>query len=392
MGARVRRAPHVLCTWNEDGLIVQSARRPSGVPASALILDVLARLGEWTDVSALADALDLPPETIGLLLDGLRAHDLVEDAPASGAAPSATGPPWTTWSPAAHLFHLATRDVSFARRPAPSGAASPLQGTPRPSPVSAVDTAHAIDLPMPDVGDASLRAALRDRRTHRVFGPGTVPVGAVATLLGATFGVQAWTHPAEGPLALKTSPSGGARHSLEAFVWARRVDGLAAGLYHYHPDAHALTPVERAAPPTVTRWLPQQEGYEDAAVVVVMASVLARVAWRYRSARAYRVVLIEAGHLGQTFCLTAAALGLAPFCTGALADRLIEADLGIDGATQPAMYAVGVGVPAPGPWRPHADRPAPSLERTSLGRALDDAGVTRPPHAPRPPRRRGRAR
>ena len=77
--------------------------------------------------------------------------------------------------------------------------------------------------------------------------------------------------------------------------------------------------------------------------MVVLASVLARVAWRYRSARAYRVVLIEAGHLAQTFCLTATALGLAPFCTGALADSVIEGDLGLDGLDQPVMYAVGAG-------------------------------------------------
>ncbi len=120
----------------------------------------------------------------------------------------------------------------------------------------------------------------------------------------------------------------------------------------------------------MTRWLPLQVGYEGAGVVVVLASVLARVAWRYRSARAYRVVLIEAGHLAQTFCLTATALGLAPFCTGALADSVIEGDLGLDGLDQPVMYAVGAGRVAPGDWQPHEGRPAPRLEVTDLGRAL----------------------
>jgi SagB-type dehydrogenase family enzyme len=211
-------------------------------------------------------------------------------------------------------------------------------------------------------------------------------------LLGITFGVQAWAHAGEGPLALKTSPSGGARHSLEAYVWVRRVDQVAPGLYHYRPGAHALTRLDdRTEPGSVTSWLPAQPGYEDAAVVVVLSSELARVAWRYRSARAYRVVLIECGHLAQTFCLVATALGLAPFCTAALADTVIEGDLGLDGRMQPAMYVVGAGRVVPGAWQPHAGQPAPPLEITELGRALADR-VTRRSNGPRPRRRRANGR
>jgi SagB-type dehydrogenase family enzyme len=242
-------------------------------------------------------------------------------------------------------------------------------------------------------GDALLRAALRDRRTHRQFGEGGITAGQLATLLGLTFGVQAWAHPAEGPLALKTSPSGGARHSLEAYVWVRNVDGIPAGLYHYRPGDHALAALDGATvPDVVTRWLPAQDGYQAASVLVVMASELARVAWRYRSARAYRVVLIEAGHLAQTFCLAATALGLAPFSTAALADTVVESDLGIDGRTQPVFYAVGAGPRVAGEWQPHAGRPAPRLEVTDLGRALADDQVTRRSPAPRRPPRPERGR
>ena len=214
----------------------------------------------------------------------------------------------------------------------------------------------------------------------------------MGTLLGVTFGVQAWAHASEGRLALKTSPSGGARHSLEAYVWARRVDQVPSGLYHYRPGAHVLTRLDdHSEPDKVTSWLPAQPGYEDAAIVVVLSSELARVAWRYRSARAYRVVLIECGHLAQTFCVTASALGLAPFCTAALADSAIEGDLGLDGRMQPAMYVVGAGSVVPGAWQPHAGQPAPRLEITDLGRALADR-VTRRSSGPRRRRRRASGR
>ncbi len=76
-----------------------------------------------------------------------------------------------------------------------------------------------------------------------------------------------------------------------------------------------------------------------------MTAVFPRTQWKYNFARAYRVVLAEAGHLCQTFCLTATWLGLAPFCTMALADTRIERDLGVDGVTESVLYAAGVGRP-----------------------------------------------
>jgi SagB-type dehydrogenase family enzyme len=77
-----------------------------------------------------------------------------------------------------------------------------------------------------------------------------------------------------------------------------------------------------------------------------MTAVFARTMWKYGRGRAYRVVLLETGHLGQTFCLTATRLGLAPFSTAALKDSLIEKDLGIDGICESVLYVTGVGVPA----------------------------------------------
>jgi nitroreductase len=55
-------------------------------------------------------------------------------------------------------------------------------------------------------------------------------------------------------------------------------------------------------------------------------------------------VLLDAGHICQTFCLVATSLRLAPFCTMALADSRIERDLGIDGVSEVVVYAAGVGM------------------------------------------------
>jgi nitroreductase len=68
------------------------------------------------------------------------------------------------------------------------------------------------------------------------------------------------------------------------------------------------------------------------------------------------VVLLDAGHLGQTFALAATSLGLAPFCTAAIDDPRIEQHLGVDGIDEAVLFAVGVGARPEGKaWAPDHD-------------------------------------
>ena len=191
----------------------------------------------------------------------------------------------------------------------------------------------------------------------------------LATLLQLTWGVHGWVEvPNLGRFALKTSPSGGARHSIEVYVLARKVAGLRRGLHHYNPDTHRLAPVGRSGPSRVSDYLPGQERYDDAGAVMLMTAIFERVQWRYPYARAYRAVMAEAGHLCQTFCLVATSLGLAPFCTMALADSRIERDLKIDGVSESVIYAAGVGARPKGvdwaPWPGSNRTPCSHLQHT----------------------------
>jgi SagB-type dehydrogenase family enzyme len=126
---------------------------------------------------------------------------------------------------------------------------------------------------------------------------------------------------------------------------ALRVGGLERGLYHYHAEHNSLVrlPV-KASPHIASAYCAGQPYFGAAAALFIMTAVFARTMWKYCRARAYRVVLLEAGHLCQTFCLTATRLGLAPFCTAALKDSLIEKDLGLDGISESVLYVAGVGL------------------------------------------------
>jgi SagB-type dehydrogenase family enzyme len=228
-------------------------------------------------------------------------------------------------------------------------------------------------LPAANVNGAFAKALL-ERRTWRRFGTGRLAFADLATLLQLTWGVHGWIQvPGVGRFALKTSPSGGARHSIEVYVLARKVDGLRRGLYHYNPDTHRLGLVSQSGPRRVSDYLPGQAWYDDASAVMLMTAVFERVQWRYPYARAYRAVLAESGHLCQTFCLVATSLGLAPFCTMALADSRIERDLKIDGVSESVIYAAGVGARPKGvdwaPW-PGSDRTPVLTPPAHAGRKL----------------------
>src|SRR5262249_38593594 len=149
-----------------------------------------------------------------------------------------------------------------------------------------------------------------------------------------------------GRVAMKTAPSGGAQHPIEAYVIALRVAGLRPGIYHYNAGIHHLERLRaKATRGEITRYLNGQTWCGGAAAVVVMTAVFGRTQWKYPASRAYRTVLIEAGHVCQTFCLLATWLELAPFCTMALTESAIERTLGLDGVSESVLYTAGVGVP-----------------------------------------------
>jgi SagB-type dehydrogenase family enzyme len=346
-------------------MTVQNYLTRKTASAAPLVLEVLDFCGEWRKSADVLAAFSSYPRTpLRRLLSALVSQTFLERSrgvPARDDRPLAK---WDAWTPAAAFFHFATKDVRYDTQEAVHGQLTQKAVTqPAPPPVKAYASKARIALPATN-DSLPLADVLRSRRTWRQFGNGsTVDIGQVATLLGLTWGVQGWAQGELGPCALKTSPSGGARHPTEAYLFVRAVKGLAAGCYYYDPDAHALVLVKRGlSAAQLEAYLAGQSCYANVPAIVVMTAVFPRMQWRYEFPRAYRVVLLDAGHLCQTFCLVATALGLAPFCTAALADTLVERDLGIDGVNESVIYACGVGTRPDGvawaPWPDTGDIPA----------------------------------
>ena len=308
--------------------------------ANPLVCALLDLSGDWQTTIALSSAF--PPEAavrIPALIGRLVERSFLErsDQPQDPRARAMTI--FDRWNPEAGFFHTATKDVRYWSRQE-SARRARKRVDPKPASHKRYRGVERIDLPEPAEGQfAGIAAA---RRTWRRFSKIPITLEDLSTVLGVSAGVQKWARVGKGEIPLKTSPSGGARHPIECYAVVGNVTGLKPAIYHYAADRHALERIGGPVPIDRMRaYVPQSRYFANASAMVFFTAVFARQLWRYTYSRAYRAALIEAGHVCQTFLLTATSLGLAPYCVMGLADTLIESDLGIDGITESVLYCAG---------------------------------------------------
>jgi SagB-type dehydrogenase family enzyme len=344
-----RRSPFIVSYWLGEDLVFENfaaGHRITADPFTCTILDFFRngrRLQEFFH-----QFQEYEPGSLRTSVNLLLKHSMLERSDGPHGLLSKAHDAWGSWNPAAGFFHFSTKDVDFDDDP--DQGYGLLQRLARlhakPAPVKRYSRAPKVPLDWPKP-DSEFARVLLSRRTWRKFSRRSVDIKALGTLLGMTWGVQGWVRvPRVGSLVVRTSPSGGSLHPVEAYVFARNVRGLAPGLYHYDGMGHRLELLRRGANSgQIVRYLEGQWWFGGASFVVFMTAVFGRTQWKYDFARAYRSVLLEAGHLCQTFYLTATWLGLAPFCTIAFKDSLIERTLGVDGVSESVLYAAGAGRP-----------------------------------------------
>lgn len=208
-------------------------------------------------------------------------------------------------------------------------------------------------LPSPKRGP--LDELLGQRATCRNFDETfLLPLSDLSTSLHRVFGAQATQELAPGIVALKkNSPSGGGLHPIEAYVLVQRVQGLAPGLYHYQPVAHALEPMRLATTEELAAMAHElvagQHWFANAPVQVLMAARFRRNYWKYRNhSKAWKVIQLDAGHLSQNLYLSATEQGYGAFVTGAINDECAERLFELDGVTVGAIAVCGFGRRAEG--------------------------------------------
>ena len=141
------------------------------------------------------------------------------------------------------------------------------------------------------------------------------------------------------------TPSGGARNPYEAYVYARDVEGLAPGFYHYSAHDHDLGLVETNRMPKLSELVGGQDWADEMPCMIILCAMLERTMWKYDDPNAYRVVLIEAGHIGQNIMLAATRNGLSACPTAALNHATIRECVSLKRLTDAPVYALTLAVP-----------------------------------------------
>ncbi len=227
---------------------------------------------------------------------------------------------------------------------------------------------EAIRLPAP-AREGPLFDLLAARHTTRGFDrEAPLQAAELSTILHHVWGCHGSARIGDDLVVLrKTSASGGSLHPIEVYPLVRAVEGMESGLYHYSVERHGLTPVESMSPDDAgalaDSFLGGQWYFSSAPVIFVMSARFERSFWKYREHdKAYAAVLLDAGHLSQTFYLVCEELGLGAFVAGAINDATIDDRLRLPAFAEGSIAVCGCGRAAPSGLEPRFEPYSPDPE------------------------------
>ncbi|MBI3267601.1 MAG: SagB/ThcOx family dehydrogenase [Planctomycetes bacterium] len=185
----------------------------------------------------------------------------------------------------------------------------------------------------------SLEGTMRRRRSCRVLSTAQPSLRVLGRILHGAHGVNAELD--RGPV-----PSGGGLQALELYAIAFAPGGLEAGVYHYDRRGHHLSRIVEGAEHAA--WLarvPSMVQFEGGGLLWVLVGDGARVERKY-GPRAFRFLLLEAGHLMQNLCLLSSSVGWCTLPLGGFFEKEIARELRLP-AGDVVLYLAVLGRPAP---------------------------------------------
>jgi SagB-type dehydrogenase family enzyme len=209
---------------------------------------------------------------------------------------------------------------------------------------------------------SELLRLMATRRTNRSSEPKEICRHSLLDCLFAGLGITAFTTTVAGELPLKMTPSGGARNPFEAYVLVKNIAGMHPGFYHFSASDCRLSPIASSLEGlSSSQLLGGQAWADDMPAIVFLVAMFERTMWKYRDDNAYRVILIEAGHIAQNIILAATAHGLTGCPTAALAHDEIADRLGLTSDMHNPLYAITLSYsrPSDDPYYPNEDLPKP---------------------------------
>ena len=389
---RVRRARTLVVTFVNSTAVLRNFMTAHAAPADALALDLLLRAGDWQDPTSWSAAYpSVSPRLLQAYGEKLTAFGflVVEGTPA--AAIDLEYERFWKWDAIAGLYHFGVKNAAWLSAPQAAEWLQQLAVSTPPVPLWTTNEGllSVHQLPRPDPRNPLL-SIMKQRRSVRSYAQKPADLEALCDCLWAGLGITGFLNTGViGPdpwVPLKVTPSGGGRNPYEAFVIVRDVMGLDPGLYHYSAIDHTLGLVAASPAATPSQVFAGQDWTNQAAFGVLLVANFARTMWKYPHPNAYRVVLVEAGHIGQNIALAAAAHGLSATPTGAVDDAAAQTLLGLDWVRQSLVYAMFVGHADPHAYEvqasvevPNDQPPVPPDHRPSRVRSARRRAADQPP-------------
>ncbi len=165
--------------------------------------------------------------------------------------------------------------------------------------------------------------------------------GIVTMALGRTGEIKPITDAA--PLIQRSSPSGGGRNPTEGYLFVREVDGLADGIHHVTMEPWSLRRIRQLDHSAFEQaFADRPVGESPLSAVFVLTSVFERNMYRYREARTFRSIHLDAGHIAGAAQLAATALGVGAEVLTDDDPHVIEQMIGLDGMVEGYMASVAL--------------------------------------------------
>jgi SagB-type dehydrogenase family enzyme len=341
---QIRAAKTLVFTHHEGGILGCNFLAKSVFGCDSGLISVLADASEWTDAQAIIDG---PFQGDSQAVESLIGYFAVVVEGSELARKEEEYISEWHWSIPTGMMHFCLEDadtISLEESEAIQRQRIILEPQP---PLFLRNRSPVVSLPEVDTESALLKLMAR-RRTIRAAGAPSITVSQLSDCLFAGMGITDFTSNCVGMLPLGMTPSGGARNPYEAYVFARTVDGLEPGVYHYSALDHDLGHVSDSLP-NFSELVGGQDWADQMPCLLVLVADLRRTMWKYRDPNAYRVVLIEAGHIAQNVMLMATQHGLSACPTAALCQARIRDVLGLKRITDAPVYAMTLAVPGTEP-------------------------------------------
>lgn len=209
-------------------------------------------------------------------------------------------------------------------------------------------TSRAIELPRPPLPDHALQTVLLSRRTSRKFGRAPIPLSHFGGIL--FHGMAEVRNNRERASSWRQDPTVLLRSygsAFELYPVVLNVEGVDPGVYHYSVEAHELRLLREGDFSQELRLIARgssDSGILSGGVFFVLTAAWPRYMWRYRHARAYRMLMITGSQCVQSLTWAATAYGAKNFLSPAIDESRAEALLGLDGWSEGAFYELILGM------------------------------------------------